>query len=350
MRHLLFVCGGIVALASLSAPGSFEPSGDGRQPHRIMSAPAQQSPAAGTGSTALPRTAWGDPDLEGVWNFAAGTPLERPDKFAGREFMNAEELAREERAVRQRSDADRRDGGAGVDVSRETNEFWYTRRQTILTNRTALIVDPPDGKLPPLLEEADRKRTANAAYLREHPADSWEDRRLTERCITFLQNGPPIIPFNGANDELLLGFPFHFQVIQARGYVVIRHEELSVRIIPLDEPPRLPEGVGQWLGASRGHWENRTLVVETTNFREGRPYAGAFTTARLRLVERFTRVSADTIDYRFTVTDPATWSRPWTAAVHIARTNGQIYEFACHEGNYGLRNILSAARALETRR
>ncbi len=181
-----------------------------------------------------PRTPDGRPDLQGVWNYAAGTPLERPSAYAGREFLTDDELARAERELRERANADRRDGaGTDADLGRESNEFWFARRKTILTRRTSLIIDPPDGKLPAVTAEAERRRTANADYLREHPAD-WEDRRLNERCIMFLQSGPPIIPISGPGGELLIGFPFHFEIFQTRDYVVIHHEELNRRIIPLD--------------------------------------------------------------------------------------------------------------------
>jgi hypothetical protein len=216
----------------------------------------------------------------------------------------------------------------------------------ILTKRTSLIIDPPDGKLPAVTEEASRRRTARAAYLREHPADSWEDRPLNERCLTYMQSGPPMLP---SPIDLLLGFPYHFQIVQTPDYVAIRHEELNLRIIPLDGRSHVPERISQWLGDSRGHWDGETLVVETTNFRDKRPYyaAGMFTTHQMRLVERFTRVGADTIDYQFTVDDPTTWTTPWTAAVPIVMSKGKIFEFACHEGNYALPHVLSGARAQE---
>ena len=156
----------------------------------------------------------------------------------------------------------------------------------------------------------------------------------------FLQSGPPIIPFSGPGD-LLIGFPFHFEIVQTRDYIVIQHEELNRRIIPLDRRPHLPAAIAQWLGDSRGHWDGDTLVIETRNFREQRPYAGVVTTDHLRLVERLTRVDADTIDYRFTVEDATIWTRPWTAAVRIERSEGRIYEYACHEANYSLPHILS---------
>jgi hypothetical protein len=315
---------------------------------RVVVAICLVTAAAGTSAQQAksPRTADGRPDLQGVWNYAAGTPLERPAVYAGREFLTDEELARAERELRGRANADRRDGaGTAADLNRENNEFWFARRKTILTRRTSLIIDPPDGKLPPVTDEAERRRIVNAEYQREHPPD-WEDRRLNERCIVFLQSGPPILPFSGPG-ELLVGFPFHFEIVQTGDYVVIQHEELNRRIIPLDGRQHLPAAIPQWLGDSRGHWEGDTLVIETRNFREQRPYAGATTTDRLRLVERLTRVDADTIDYRFTVEDPTTWTRPWTAAVRIEKSEGRIYEFACHEANYSLPHILSGARAAE---
>jgi hypothetical protein len=160
-------------------------------------------------------------------------------------------------------------------------------------------------------------------------------------------SGPPIIPIRGFALELL-GSPFDFQIFQTPDYVAILHEEINnLRIIPLDGRPHLAGGISQWLGDSRGRWDGDTLVVETTNFRAQRPYASAFTTEHLRLIERFTRTNTDTIDYQFSVLDPTTWTKPWTATVLIERSAGMIYEFACHEGNYGLPNILSGARAQE---
>jgi hypothetical protein len=310
----------------------------------LVTAAHTQTRGAAAGVKASTRTPWGDPDLQGVWNFAAGTPLERPAALAGKEFLTDEELAQAEWQARARSSMDRRDGaGTDADVNRDANEFWFERRKTILIRRTSLVVDPPDGKLPPVTAEADRRRTAFAEYLRQHPADSWDDRRLNDRCIMFLQSGPPMIP---QSVDFLLGFPFHFQIFQTADHVVILHEEPNRQIVPLDGRSHLQPGVRQWLGDSRGHWEGETLVVETTNFRD-RLYAGVFTTGHLRLTERFTRVDADTIDYRFTVDDPTTWTKPWTAVVPILKSDGRLYEYACHEGNYALPNILRGARAQE---
>jgi hypothetical protein len=292
------------------------------------------------------RTIWGDPDLQGVWSYAAGTPLERPAEFAGKGVLGDEEFAWAERRAHERSNRDRRDGaGTDVDLGREANEFWFERRPTILTRRTSLITDPPDGQLPRLTPEAEQRRDAASAALRERAsADSWEDRSLIERCLKNPANGPPILP---PPIDILLGQMFLFRIVQTPEYAAILSEVIQeLRIIPLDGRPHLPRGIRQWRGDSRGHWKGRTLVVETTNLHESLSIAG-FPAGNMRIVERFTRTEADSIDYQFTIDDPTTWTKPWTAAVPITRANGEVYEFACHEGNYGLLNILKGARAQE---
>lgn len=295
------------------------------------------------------RTSWGDPDLQGVWNYAVGTPLERPAEFAGKAVLSDAEFAQAERQAHERSNRDRRDGaGTNVDLGREANAFWFERRPTILTRRTSLITDPPDGKLPRLTPEAEQRRDARAAARRERgAADSYEDLALNQRCLKNPANGPPILP---SPIEILLGQMFLFRILQTPEYVVILSEVIQeLRIIPLDRRPHLPRGIRQWVGDSRGRWEGRTLVVETTNLHESLSIAG-FPAGNVRVVERFTRTEADSIDYQFTIDDPTTWTKPWTAAVPITKANGEIYEFACHEGNYGLMNILKGARAQENRR
>lgn len=290
-----------------------------------------------------------DPDLQGVWNYVVGTPLERPAEFAGKALLSDDEFAQAEQQARDRSNRDRRDGaGTNADLGREANEFWFERRPTILTRRTSLITDPPDGRLPPLTPEAEQRRDANAAALRDRgSADSYEDRALNERCLKNPAHGPPILP---QPIEILLGQMFLFRILQTPGYVVILSEVIQeLRIIPLDARPHLPRGIRQWLGDSRGHWEGRTLVVETTNLHESLSIAG-FPASNVRVVERFTRTDADSIDYEFTIDDATTWTKPWTAAVPIKKATGDIYEFACHEGNYGLMNILKGARFEENLR
>jgi hypothetical protein len=266
--------------------------------------------------------------------------------MAEKAVLTDDELVQAEQRARNLLNVDRRDGaGTDVDVDREFNEFWHTRRAAIVTRSTSLITDPPNGRLPPLTQEAEQKRSATAAAQgHDSSADSYEDRGLSERCLMVEGNGPPILP---GSDESLLGREFPFQIFQNSEYVAILSEETpQLRIIPLDGRPRLPSGIQQWLGDSRGRWEGTTLIVETTNLHFQRSIAG-FPADKMHVVERFTRSSPDTIDYQFTVDDATIWTKPWTASVPIAKTQGRLYEFACHEGNYGLINILTGARAQE---
>jgi hypothetical protein len=195
-------------------------------------------------------------------------------------------------------------------------------------------VDPPDGKVPPLTPEG-KKRAAARTAASQRPAAGPEARNLAERCILGFNAGPPMLP-SAYNNNV--------QVFQTPGYVTLLNEMVNdARIIPLDGRPHLPQHIRQWRGDSRGHWEGNTLVVDTTNFRDETNFRGA--SANFHLVERFTRVAADSLLYEFTVDDPVTWTRPWSAAVPMNRTVGPIYEYACHEGNYGMFNLLAGARA-----
>jgi hypothetical protein len=210
------------------------------------------------------------------------------------------------------------------------------------TRRTSLIVDPPDGRLPPFTPEAQRRIDAQDAAARETQlgrvtADTWEDRPLQERCIVGLNEGPPMTP--GAYNN-------HVQILQAPGHIVLLTEMIhSARIVPIDGRQHLPGSLPQWRGSSRGRWEGRTLVIETRNFRGETNVRGS--SANMHLIERFTRVDADTLLYEFTVTDPTTWTRPWTASVPMRKAPGPMYEYACHEDNYAIRGVLSGARAQE---
>lgn len=305
---------------------------------------AQSGLATTAADAPTPRTPWGHPDLQGVWNVASGTPLERPEKYAGREFLTDEELLVAEREASERSSADRRVGGALADLRREHNDFWFDHKTTILTRRTSLITDPRDGKLPAL--------TPEAAQMKGEPSnnelrgtDGPEDRALGERCILG-QGGPPILALPGGINEQLIGHKWFFQIVQSVNYVTIVSEYIqTTRIIPLDGRPHLPPTVRPWNGDSRGRWDGSTLVAETTNFSPKRMFMG-LSAEHLRIVERFTR-TGDTLDYQFTMEDPTRWTRPWTAVAPIEKSDGPLYEFACHEGNYGLKNILSVARGLE---
>jgi len=204
------------------------------------------------------------------------------------------------------------------------------------TLRTSLIVGP-DGRVPPFTPEAQKRNADRAARNRGHQFDGPENRPLQERCLIYSTEGPPMLP-SAYNSNL--------QIVQDAGHVAILQEMIhSARIIPTDGSPHLPSGIRQWSGDSRGHWEGKTLVVDTTNFTDKTAFHGS--TASLHLVERFTRVDPDTIVYEFTADDPATWTRPWTAQIQLARIEGPIFEFACHEGNLGIANTLSGARTTE---
>jgi hypothetical protein len=301
---------------------------------------AGQSPTARANPTATakrwtpPRTAWGEPDLQGVWSYATITPLERPGDQAGREVLSDEEVAALDAEAR--TSADRRDGTPEADLLRAYNAFWYDRGKSV--GRTSLVVDPRDGRLPPLTPEGQKRLAASAEQLRAHPFDSWEDRPLQERCIIY--HGVPPLP-SGYNNT--------YQIFQTPGYVAILDENIhDVRVIPLDRRPHVGQNIRHWNGDSRGHWEDNTLVVETTNYSSKTTFKFPVAGETLSAVERFTRAAADKIDYRFTINDPTTYTRPWTAVLPMTNLPGYvIYEYACHEGNYAMAHGLGGARALE---
>jgi hypothetical protein len=322
------------------------------------------SAAAGTNRTAAkaytpPRTPDGQPDLQGFWTNQTYTPLQRPNNVT-KEFYTEEEAAEFER---RRGAADGREladppatpgewlaaGPAAVprpgtiaDVHYDFSQFGLDRSQTTLarTLRTSLIVDPPDGKIPPMTAEG-RKRVTERAEANERTGGRWasaQNNELDDRCI-IMGAGPPMLP---------TGYNSNYQILQGPGYVMILVEMIhDARIIPLDGRPRAPQTLRQWMGISRGRWEGNTLVVETRNFNGKNPFRGA--SENLRVTERFTRVAADTILYTFTVEDETTWVRPWSAEVPLQRAQGPLFEHACHEGNYGLSNTLAGARAEEKR-
>ena len=298
---------------------------------------AGQTLAAAAESGTPSRTPWGDPDLQGRWTNTTTTPLERPDNLAGQELLTDEERAtRDEagdRAREQRGDTP----GAGETGS--YNNFWVERG--IRLARTSLIVDPPDGTLPPLTPQEAKRRAGSEGY-RDREPDGPEDRNLYERCIS-----------RGLPGAMMPGFYNHnYQILQTPGYVAILVEMIhDARIIPLDGRPHADQRIRQWLGDSRGRWEGNTLVVETTNFTKvkGRALTVFGVSEAAHLVERFTRVDDETITYQFTLTDSTEYARPWTASIPMTQLGGRLFEYACHEGNYGLENILAGARAAESR-
>jgi hypothetical protein len=285
-----------------------------------------------------PRTSWGHPDLQGIWSTATITPFERPAELGDKAFWTEEEAAKFERETVARTNRDRRDGGAVADVARAYNDFWWdTGTRVVPTRRTSLIIDPPDGRIPPLTPEGQARQAARAAERATRgPADNPEDRNLWERCIT---RGAP---------NVMLPQPYNnnYQVFQTRDHVVILAEMIhDARIIPLDGRPHLPPTMRQWMGDSVGRWEGDTLVVETTNFTDKTNFRGAG--ENLRLVERFTRTAQDVLLYQVTIHDPTTFTRPWTIELPAVPSDGEIYEYACHEANYGLEGILRGHRAEE---
>ena len=281
------------------------------------------------------RTPWGDPDLQGVWTNRTTTPLERPSDFEGRSALSDEERADLDAQAEANRDRPPPPGRTGA-----YNSFWLDRG--VRTDQTSLIVDPPDGKYPPKTERVRESDAAFAAMRDGTEFGTWQDLNLYDRCIT-----------RGMPGAMVPGFYNHnYQILQTPDHVVILVEMIhDARIIPLDGRAHLPPQLGQWLGDSRARWEGDTLVVETTNLtpmgdQRVRNLVHA-ASAQAHVVERFTRVDADRIDYSFTVTDPATYASPWTAEIPMVPLGGEIFEYACHEGNYGLQNILAGARAAE---
>jgi len=296
---------------------------------------ASPSPSAQTKGGKLPRTADGHPDLQGIWDFRSATPLERPARFAGREFMTPDEVVEYERLALEREDG-RPPDDARSPQDQSVHPVWWLDygKKVVKTARTSLIVDPPDGKMPAMTEAGKERAAARRAAARTHgPADSYENRSLFERCLT-----------RGVPDGMLPGpYNNNMQLLQTPGHIVIFTEMIhDARVIPMDGRPHTSPTVRAWMGDSRGRWDGDTLVVDTVNFTDKTNFRGSG--ASLHVVERFTRVDADTLEYRFTVDDPATWTRPWTVAYPMVKADGPIYEYACHEGNYGLRDILSGAR------
>ena len=321
-------------------------------------ADAQQS----VDSWTPPRTSDGRPDLQGVWDFRTLTPLQRPDDQLDQPVLTAEEAAElEENAAQRAIEADR-----PTEIRTELlpvggnvggyNNFWFDRGAGVVDDRrTALIIEPPNGRIPDARPDAKRQATTDEENVtRDRPVrfrvggigmDGPEDRGLAERCLLGFNSGPPIVP-GGYNQNV--------QFFQTPNHVVILNEMVhDARIVPLDRQVDLPEGIRQWMGSSRGHWDGDTLVVETTNFTDltssfGPSVRSAVGTgSTMQLTERFRLVGENTLLYEFTVDDPATFTRSFTAAVQMKRGRAPMFEYACHEGNYGMLNLLTGARAKE---
>ena len=301
------------------------------------------------------RTADGQPDLQGIWANNVATPLERPVAFEEKEVLTDEELAELEQRIAEVLDGGDAIFGDGLvaaalqedspfltfdETTGNYGQVWLVERD--VDNRTSLITDPANGRLPAIKPATAERLAELAARMVAHPADSWEDRPHSERCITF---GMP---------NLFAGYNSYYQIFQTKDHVVMLHELIhDARVIPLTDAPPLDDDIRLWHGDARGHWEGDTLVVETRNFSprsdapvltlRGIPDVGA----EMRVVERFTRVGPDELRYEVTVTNPAIWESPWTAMIPLSRSTDPLFEYACHEGNYGMEGILAGHRAEE---
>ena len=341
----LSACVAVFGLASVA--GQSGPAASSR--------PAAPAASQATGWT-VPRTPDGKPDLQGIWSNSTATPLERPANLAGKEFFTEAEavayVARKLQDYKNKNDDTHYDDFVwlGGDSGRSG--------RTPLNLRTSLIVDPPDGKLPPLTPEAQKRVATRAIPTSDHmPADGPEIRTIQERCIMWTHEGPPMLPQSSSGPAV--DYNANYQIVQTPGYVTIVQEMIhDARIIPLDGRAHPPSQVGQWLGVSVGRWEGDTLVVDTRNFTQTsyffRGPNGALDgihsrgpDSQLHVTERFTRTGPTTIRYQFTVEDPTTWTKPWSGEYPMWQVEGPIYEYACHEGNHSIVNILSAARAEE---
>jgi len=330
MCSLLFARTGAVA-AAIAVAASVMVVAEGQN------LPAAERARAGSAQ----RTSDGRPDLQGIWSFATLTPLERPENLTGKDTLTDEEAAqleRQEVGRRVAADAAPRPGSVGG-----YNQFWYEFGSSVSPDkRTSLIIDPPDGRMPALTPEAQKRAQVHKDRL-SRPAFGPEDRDAPERCLLGYNSGPPMVP---------VGYNQNMQLVQTGDHVMVLNEMVhDARIIPLDGRPHVPSNIRPWMGDSRGRWEGDTLVVETTNFTDQtwnqfNRWNWA-SDENMRLTERFSRVGPDTLRYEFTVDDPTTWTRPWTAAILMTRTDDQIYEYACHEGNHGMMGILRGARAIE---
>jgi hypothetical protein len=307
----------------------------------VVVAAVLASPATTLRAQGGPRTPWGDPDLQGTYTntYEQGTPLERPEQFAGRklEDVSGAELARIRQEIQKRTIT------AFEGPIHAPDHWWQDNLFLERGSQAWFIVDPPDGRIPPLTPEAQQRNAARAAARKANgrgEADSWTDRSLYDRCLTRGVPGSMMPAIYGNSSE----------IVQAPGYVVIRNEMIhEARVIPLDGRGHLAPTITQDMGDARGHWEGDTLVVETTNFKERSVYRNA-NPARLTLTERFVRIAPNKVRWSVTVDDPTTWTRAWTFSMPLTADDQPVPLYECHEGNYGLRNILSAARAEERAR
>jgi len=314
----------------------------------LTTIPVAGQTAAAVKPNAIPRTADGHPDLSGVYTTATTVPVARPAALGAKEFYK-DEADRQETARAAAAGRGGRGGGGAIDpetgqpalaVHYDTSQFGLSgatvaRAPSLRTS----IITGPEGRVPPMTPEAQKRQADIRAYNAAHQWDGPETRPLGERCIMWPAEGPPMMPE---------GYNSNVQIVQGQGYVSVLQEMIhDARVIPTDGRPHLPENIRQWMGDARGHWEGDTLVVETTNFTDRTTLQQAPTSTKLKVTEKFSRVDANTVLYQFTVDDPLTWTKPWSGEVTMTKLDGPIYEYACNEGNYGMANNLSGARAQE---
>jgi len=296
-------------------------------------------PAYSAEPTALPRTPAGKPDMSGYWSGTAVTPLERPPALAKKEFYSPEEFAKFEASELA---VEKPKAGTQEDVHYGFVDYGLHPSQNVraVNLRTSIVFDPADGRIPPLTAKAKAIQEERRKHAAAHSTDSAKERPLQERCIVWPHNGPPMLPTGYNNNN---------KVVQTTDYFVFQPEMMQdPRIVPLDGRAPIPQGIGQWYGSSTGHWEGDTIVVETTNFTGITGRGLPSITPEGKTIERFTLVAPNTMLYRFTIIDPATWTASWSGEYNLQRTTGPMFEYACHEGNYGITDVLSSARANET--
>ena len=303
-------------------------------------APAKAAPGAPKG--AVPRTADGHPSLDGVWSFATTTPFERPADLADKEFLTPKEAAEYAKKVVAERDKDKRPPKGVADVESAYNDFWWEQGTTpVGTFRTSLVIDPKNGRVPALTAEGQKRGAIAGANWLGAP-NGPEDRSLAERCLMGFNAGPPMVP-SAYNNNV--------HIFQSPTQIAFLNEMIhNTRIVPVDGRPHLPGSVRLWAGDPRGRWEGDTFVIESTNFQGSGTGSIAVREAdglKLHLVERFTRTSPDTLVYEYTINDPSTWVQPWTVQIPMTRSSERMFEYACHEGNHAMMNMLSAARAQE---
>ena len=308
-----------------------------------QAAPSTAKASPGAKPWTPPHTADGKPDLQGIWTDNTLTPFERPKGLGSKEFYSDQELADLTKRVRDARPGERVEGaelGAAnpQEIRYDLEVYGFDRNKVRFTSKRTSLVTGPEGVVPPLLPQARERNAAAAAKLKGHEFDGPEQRSLSERCILLNQIRIPMTP--AANEGNLL------QIVQGPGYVTLLHEiDHSTRVIPTDGRPHIPQNIRLWQGDSVGHWEGNTLVVDTTNFTNLSNYRGS--SENLHLVERFARTADDTLTYQFTVEDSTTWAKPWSAEIPWTKTQGPVYEWACHEGNTMIATILRGARVEE---